>query len=104
MLIEILTGSLVRSLLSTQQAPGWNPPEYGGFVCAIDIASFTDPQRFKSEVSEMCAQIRRQEPAEGHGQVAIPGDRGHSKVAAARKAGQIEVDDKLAEDLKKLSL
>ena len=103
MLIEILTGSLVRSLLSTRQTPGWNPPEYGGFVCAIDIAGFTDPKRFKREVSEMCAEIRRQKPAESHEQVAIPGDRGHQKAAAARKAGQIEVKDSVAEALAKLA-
>jgi L-2-hydroxycarboxylate dehydrogenase (NAD+) len=103
MLIEILTGSLVRSLLSTQQTPGWNPPEYGGLLCAIDIASFTDPATFKKEVSDMCAEIRRQKPAKGHGTVAIPGDRGHAKAAAARKAGQIEVKDQVAEELEKLA-
>ena len=103
MLIEILTGSLVRSLLSTRQAPGWNPPEYGGFVCAIDIASFTDPVTFKREVAEMCAEIRRQKPAEGQGEVAIPGDRGHAKAAAARTAGEIEIKDQVAEELAKLA-
>jgi len=103
MLIEILTGSLVRSLLSTRQTPGWNPPEYGGFICSIDITGFTDPVAFKREVAEMCAQIRRQEPAEGLKQVAIPGDRGHQKAAAARKAGRIEVKDQVAEELAKLA-
>jgi LDH2 family malate/lactate/ureidoglycolate dehydrogenase len=103
MLMEILTGSLVRSLLSTRQTPGWYPPEYGGFVCAIDIASFTDPDRFKREVGEMCTEIRRQRPAEGHGEVAVPGDRGHRKAAAARRAGRIEIKDQVAEDLLKLA-
>lgn len=103
MLIEILTGSLVHSLLSTRQTPGWNPPEYGGLVCAIDIACFTDTKRFKKEVSEMCVEIRRQRPAAGQSEVVIPGDRGHQKAAAARKAGEIEVMDKVAEELKKLA-
>jgi LDH2 family malate/lactate/ureidoglycolate dehydrogenase len=103
MLVEILTGSLVRSLLSTRQTPGWNPPEYGGLVCAIDIAGFTDPECFKKEVSEMCAEIRRQTPAEGRSEVTIPGDRGHQKAAAARKVGEIEVKDSVAVELKKLA-
>lgn len=51
----------------------------------------------------MCAQIRRQKPAEGHSEVVIPGDRGHQKAAAARKAGQIEVKDRVAEELEKLA-
>ncbi len=32
LLIEVLTGSLVQSLLSTAQAPGWHPHEYGSQV------------------------------------------------------------------------
>jgi ureidoglycolate dehydrogenase (NAD+) len=102
-LIEILTGSLVRSLLSTEQAPGWNPPEYGCFLCAIDIASFTDPKRFKREVSEMCAELRRQKPAQGQDEVSVPGDRGHRKAAAARKAGRIEIEDRVATALADLA-
>ena len=103
MLIEILTGSLVRSLLSTSQTPGWNPPEYGGMVCAIDVASFTDVARFKREVSEMCAEIRRQTPADGMSEVAVPGDRGNRAAAAARALGEIEIADQLAADLAALA-
>jgi LDH2 family malate/lactate/ureidoglycolate dehydrogenase len=103
MLVEILTGSLVRSLLSTSQTPGWNPPEYGGLVCAIDIASFTDVARFKREVSQMCAEIRRQVPAEGMSEVGIPGDRGSRTAAAVRASGVIEVGDQVAADLELLA-
>lgn len=103
MLIEILTGSLVRSLLSTSQTPGWNPPEYGGLVCAIDIASFTDPARFKQEVSHMCDEIRRQPPAEGTSAVVIPGDRGHQTAAAARALGTIDLADQTAADLESMA-
>jgi LDH2 family malate/lactate/ureidoglycolate dehydrogenase len=48
-------------------------------------------------------EIRRQKPAEGHSAVGIPGDRGHVKAAAARKAGRIEVKDQVAEELAKLA-
>lgn len=102
-LIEILTGSLIRSLLSTSQTPGWNPPEYGGLVFAIDIASFTDPDRFKREVSEMCGHIRNQPGAQGGRAPIIPGDRAHAKAAAARDAGEIEVAEKVAEKLETLA-
>ncbi|MHB0978687.1 MAG: Ldh family oxidoreductase [Thermoleophilia bacterium] len=106
-LIEILTGSLIRSLLSTSQTPGWNPPEYGGLVFAIDIASFTDLDRFKREVTEMCGHIRNQPGAQGGagggGGPIIPGDRAHSKTAAARDAGEIEVAQEVAEKLETLA-
>ncbi len=97
------TGSLVRNMLSTRQTPGWNPPEYGGLVCAIDITGFTDPDRFKKEVAEMCGEIRRQIPAEGRGEVSIPGDRGHDKATDARKAGEIQLKYPVVEELKKLA-
>jgi LDH2 family malate/lactate/ureidoglycolate dehydrogenase len=103
MLIEILTGALVRGLLSTAQTRGWNPPELGGLVCAIDVASFTDPERFKREISEMCAELRRQTPAEGMSEVAIPGDRGHRNACAGRAAGFIELDDNLVARLEQLA-
>lgn len=103
MLLEILTGSLIRSLLSTDQTPGWHPPEYGGLVLAFDIAGFTDPDRFKREVSEMCRRIREQPGADGGAGPVIPGDRGHEKATAARAAGEIEVAEALAEKLEALA-
>jgi LDH2 family malate/lactate/ureidoglycolate dehydrogenase len=101
-LLEILTGSLVRSLLSNRQTAGWHPSEYGALVIALDIGSFTDIGRFKREVSEMCRAIRNQQPADGVSEVAIPGDRGRRKAEALRKAGEIEIKDEVMEELKKL--
>ena len=103
LLLEILTGSLVRSLLSTQQTPGWNPPEYGGLIIGFDIRSFTKLNDFKRDVSEMCNQIQKQPPVEGLDRIPIPGDRGRAKVSAALKDGVIEVSDQLLEDLRGLA-
>ena len=102
-LAEILTGALVRSFLSHQQTPGWNPSEYGGLVIAIDVAGFTDMAAFKSSVAGMCTALRGQNPAQGGGAVAIPGDRGHAKVAQAEQAGKTGVDDQVWADLKALA-
>jgi len=49
------------------------------------------------------AEIRRQQPTEGRGAVSIPGDRGHAKATAPRKAGRVEVKDQVAEELAKLA-
>ena len=101
-LVEILTGSLVRSLLSDRQTAGWHPSEYGAFIIAIDVGSFTEIDRFKREVSDMCEAVSRQQPAEGVSKVVIPGDRGRGKAEALLKAGEIEIKDKLMEELEKL--
>jgi ureidoglycolate dehydrogenase (NAD+) len=103
MLVEVLTGPLVRSLLSTRQTRTWTPPEYGGFVLAIDIGSFTDPVVFKTAVAEMCVDLRAEAPAPGFSGVSVPGDRGHAKVAAALERGCIDIEDKVLDSLRDLA-
>ncbi len=102
LLIEILTGSLIRSLLSTEQTSGWHPPEYGCLIIAIDIGSFTDLSTFKTQVTEMCAVIRKETPAAGFDSVSIPGDRGHANLNRALNKGEIQIEDALFKDLESL--
>lgn len=102
-LIEVLTGALVQSLLSTEQTPGWHPAEYGCLVLAMDIDTFTDNTAFKTAVSELCRNLRAQVPAAGVDQVTIPGDRGHAKVKMALETGKIQIEDTLMEELTCLS-
>lgn len=103
MLIEILTGALIQSLLSTQQTSGWNPREYGCLILALDIASFTDIDRFKKEVSGLCDDIRAMEPAKGMTQVGVPGDRGHDALKKALAADAIHLDPSFLEEICKLA-
>jgi len=102
MLLEILTGSLIRSLLSTEQTSGWHPPEYGCLILAIDISSFTDIATFKTQVSKMCKVIRNEPPAAGYDSVAIPGDRGNAILKQAITKGDIQIEEKLYEELNSL--
>jgi L-lactate dehydrogenase len=103
MLIEVLTGSLIRSRLSTEQSPGWNPPEYGCFLMAINVAAFTDIAVFKKHMDTMSQTIRAMEPALDADAVVMPGDRGHGNEKAARAAGEIEVDRETLRELAELA-
>ena len=103
MLIEILTGSLVRSLLSSRQTPGWNPTEYGCLLVAMDPSVFTDLDAFKSGIAELCQRIRQEPVAEGSDGVAIPGDRSHVRLTAALQQGVVDIDPKLVMDLERLA-
>jgi LDH2 family malate/lactate/ureidoglycolate dehydrogenase len=102
LLIEVLSGALVQSLLSTGQTPGWHPHEYGCLVLAMDIASFTDTSAFKDAVSDMCRNLRSETPADGVDRVAIPGDRGHEKLKKAREEKKIHVEDTWIDALNRL--
>jgi LDH2 family malate/lactate/ureidoglycolate dehydrogenase len=103
MLVEILTGALVQSLLSTSQTRGWHPEEYGCLILALDIAAFTDLSTFKKEMSAMCGRIRDLEPAEGSERVTIPGDRGHAALKAALQRGSLDLEGSLVEALRDLA-
>jgi len=103
MLIEVLTGSLIRSLLSTEQCSGWNPTEYGCFMIAIDIGGFTDLNQFKINVGQMGDTIRALTPVRKDKKVSIPGDRGHAKVKEAQEKGEILIDTRVFEELKRLA-
>jgi len=101
LLVEILTGSLVRSFLSTEMSSEYILDEHGGLIIVIDISSFTDINKFKKSVSEMCQEIRTQKPADGT-KITVPGDRNYEKLEAIIKNGFIEIDDLLSERLDKL--
>jgi len=103
MLIEVLTGPLVHSLLSTEQTSGWNPKEYGFLMIGIDVGSFVDVALFKQNVANMCATIRSLPPAEGYSEVQIPGDRGHTHQKRCMSSGNMDIGKTLLEELRLLA-
>lgn len=103
LLVEILTGSLVRSLLSTEMSPNYVVEEHGGLLITIDITALTNLSNFKKSVSEMCEQIRNQIPAEGVEQITIPGDRAYQRRDKILKAGEVEIEQKILDEIKDLA-
>jgi len=101
LLIEILTGSLVRSFLSTEMNPDYIVEEHGGLLLTIDISSFTDLSKFKNSVSRMCEQVRAQTPCQEIGKITLPGDRSYKKKDQILKQGYVDVDDQIIDQLKK---
>lgn len=100
LLVEILTGSLIRSMLSTEMSPGYVVDEHGGLLITIDISSFTDLDKFKKSVSAMCQTIRDQQPTEGVDKITVPGDRDYEKLNKLVDAGDVEIEDKYIDELK----
>lgn len=100
LLVEILTGSLIRSLLSTEMSPEYIADEHGGLLITIDIGSFTNLDKFKKSVSAMCQTIRNQQPTEGVDKVTVPGDRNYEKLNNLLSVGEIEIEDKYIDELK----
>jgi len=103
LLVEILTGSLIGSPLSTEMSPGYVNEEHGGLLIAIDIASFTKVATFKKSVDQMNNITRTQKASPLVEKITIPGDRSYERMEKLLKSGNIEIPDDLLEKLKKLA-
>lgn len=99
MLVEALTGALIGSPMSSEQTAGWHPHEYGCFLLAVDIASFTDLDSFKTQMDRMTDRIRGMTPAEGADRVWVPGDRANAREAEAWRIGEIDVAEETLKQL-----
>ncbi|MBN2016264.1 Ldh family oxidoreductase [Candidatus Dojkabacteria bacterium] len=102
-LIEILTGSLVRSLLSTEMNPDYVLEEHGGLIVAFDIASFTEIDKFKKSVTEMCDIVRKQKPCNKVKKILIPGDNSYERLEETLLEGEIEIDEEVLNKLQDLA-
>jgi len=101
LLLEILTGSLVVSLLSNEMDPDYIPSEHGGLLIAIDIESFTEIGKFKKSVSGLCDVIRSQKSKAGE-EIYIPGDISYKKIKAVFDSSEIEVEQNIIDSLNNL--
>jgi len=104
LLIEVLTGSLVRSLIGNEKSKAYTKEELGGLLIAIDVKSFTDLNKFKKSISKMRQDIRAQKPAPKTAKVLMPGDKSYQRANKVRKQGIINIDKKSYTNLKKLLL
>lgn len=102
LLIEILTGSLIGSPLSTEMSKGYINEEHGGLLLAFDISSLTDIGKFNKSVGEMCDVIRKQKAATSVGKTIIPGDRSYQRMDEALKSGEVDIPEDLFEKLESL--
>ena len=95
LLMEILTSSLVRGLLSTEQDKKQFYPIYelGAFVIAIDISTFNDVDKFKDSVTAMCDELRKQPLAKGSTHIYMPGDQSYARLNKAIQCDELEIDN-----------
>jgi LDH2 family malate/lactate/ureidoglycolate dehydrogenase len=99
-LLEIMTGALLGSKLSTEMSLNYSAPEHGGFLIAINIDSLNKTTSFKSSVSKMNDIIRAQKPKKGN-KIIVPGDNNIKRYKNKDKS--FDVDGKTLEKLKKLT-
>jgi L-2-hydroxycarboxylate dehydrogenase (NAD+) len=93
LLIDVLTGSLVRGR-SGLDMPEDDPGRYiGTFVIVIDPASFGELNAFKDSTSKLVSDILAVPPVDPAKPVRVPGQRGSERKATLEKSGEIEIPD-----------
>jgi LDH2 family malate/lactate/ureidoglycolate dehydrogenase len=102
LLVEILTGDLVRSISGgNKKSTEYKTYEYGGVLLGIDVSTFSPLSKFKSSMTDMVKELHEQKPGIGFQRVSVPGDRSFEKLKKSLGSGTIEVN---RDCIKKLEL
>ncbi|MBU0976623.1 Ldh family oxidoreductase [Patescibacteria group bacterium] len=104
LLVEMLSGALVRGCLSNEFTQNADLPDEQGFVVfAIDISTFTDIDKFKNSVSSLCEEIRSQKPGKGFDTVMVPGDASYRRMENLGKVGKFDIEKELLDKIERVS-
>ncbi|MCL5430008.1 MAG: Ldh family oxidoreductase [Candidatus Marsarchaeota archaeon] len=98
MIIEVLTGPLVKASFSTVGDVSNN---WGNLILAIDPDLLTDKESFKKEVSTMVEKIKATRRLPGVDEILVPGERGDKLTKKYSTKGSIEIEDNLYNEIKK---
>lgn len=90
LLLEILTGSLVRGNMGMLQQ---KESELGSVFIAIDPSAFVPIDEFKSSASQLVKEIQSVKPIQEGREVRVPGYKGEMEKQRMIEEGVIEVDD-----------
>ncbi|MBU1975196.1 MAG: Ldh family oxidoreductase [Nanoarchaeota archaeon] len=97
--IEILAGSLVRAKMGSQMVSG---EDRGYLFIVINPEIFVDIGTFKQEISELLKEVKVAKKAKGVEEIFIPGEHALRNFAEAREKGEIEIFEKIVDDIKKI--
>ncbi|MBI2414572.1 Ldh family oxidoreductase [candidate division WWE3 bacterium] len=97
LVVQILAGAFVS-------AESFNDDSVnaGNLVIAIDPKIFGDLDEFKHKVSGIVSKIKLARKIEGVTEIQVPGEGGNNKTKKAYESGEIEVEDNLLNELKKV--
>lgn len=98
MVVEILTGPLVEAMY-----PGSNEGGWGNIFIAIDPELLTSREKFKEGSTLVIKTIKESRKAKGQDIINIPGWKGLESKEKIERAGEIEIEDSLYDELKTLS-
>jgi LDH2 family malate/lactate/ureidoglycolate dehydrogenase len=100
MMVEMLTGPLVGA--SFTGIGGDTENNWGNLIYVIDPELLTDPEEFKKNISIMMGKVKATKKLPGVDEIFVPGERGDRLAQARLDAGELEIEDTLFAELKKV--
>ncbi len=98
MMVEALAGPLTGASFSGQQDSRTN---WGHLLFAIDPELLGDRAEFQAKLERLRAHIKGAARLAGVEEIPVPGERGDSILKKIMESGEIEIEDKLLEALRK---
>lgn len=98
MIVEILTGPLVgASFVGLGERNNW-----GNLIFVIDTELLGDREEFKNEISQLIEKVKTSKKLPGVKEIFVPGERGNRLTQERLDSGEIEIEDNLFQELKKV--
>jgi LDH2 family malate/lactate/ureidoglycolate dehydrogenase len=100
MMVEILTGPLVAASFT---GIGDTDTNWGNLVYVIDPNLLVDLKVFKNQVSQMIEKVKSTKKLSGVEEIFVPGEKGNKLSKKCLETGEIEVEDNLLKEIKKIA-
>ncbi|MBT7902298.1 Ldh family oxidoreductase [Candidatus Woesearchaeota archaeon] len=97
--IEMLAGSLVRAKMGSKIQ---NSLDRGFLFIVINPQIFVGLNTFKKETGELLNEIKHSKTQKNVEEIFIPNEHAESNITAHTQSGEIEIEKKIFEDIKKL--
>lgn len=99
MIVEVLTGPLVTAAF-VGIGDVWG--NWGNLVFAIDPGLLIDKEEFKKNVSQLVEKVKSAKKLPGVEEILVPGERGDRLTQQRLESEEIEIEDNLYTELKKV--
>jgi LDH2 family malate/lactate/ureidoglycolate dehydrogenase len=97
MIVELMTGPLINSAYLDYQT---FDKEWGSTFIAIDPELLTNIDEFKRKVSDFISIIKSSRKNPHAESIRLPGEKAQKQYAEALKTGEVDVDEKVFEQIK----
>lgn len=100
MMVEVLTGPLVKASFT---GVGDTAKNWGNLIFVIDPELLTERAEFIKQTSQLVEKVKGTKKLPGVDEIFVPGEKGNRIAKARIESEEIDVEDNLLNELKKVS-